>query len=82
MVRMQVRLSQEQAEAVGRVAAREGRSMAAVIRSCVDAGIRRSTTAERRRRALDAVGRFRCGASNLAENHDAALDEAFMGQLS
>lgn len=54
--------------------------MADIIRSSIDAEILRSagaTQADRRRRALAAVGRFRAGASEIAERHDAALDEAF-----
>lgn len=80
MVRTQIQLTEEQAEAVKRLAAREGRSMADVIRSGIDLQLLRSsgvTDAERRRRALAAVGRFRSGATDIAEHHDVALDEAF-----
>jgi hypothetical protein len=80
MVRTQIQLTEEQAEAVKRLAAQEGRSMADFIRASVDRQLLRSvgvTEAERRRRALAAVGRFRAGASDIAEDHDAALDQAF-----
>lgn len=81
MVRTQIQLTERQARELKRVAAREGISMAEVIRRAVDEKIReRAGEApwdERVRRALAAAGKFRSGAKDVAERHDAYLADAY-----
>ncbi|MBI4540074.1 MAG: ribbon-helix-helix protein, CopG family [Gemmatimonadetes bacterium] len=80
MVRTQIQLTQEQAAALRALAAGEGLSMAELVRTAVDRllGDRRAVdAAERRRRALDAVGRFASGRSDVAREHDRYLAEAY-----
>ena len=79
MVRTQVQLTTEQAEAVKRLADERGLSMAEVIRQSVDAYVRlgpRPTREELRKRALSIIG-IAHGPSDLSERHDDYLEEAF-----
>lgn len=76
MVRMQIQLSQEQAERVRRLAYERGVSIAALVREAVD-GLGETEAAARRRRALAAVGRVRSGLPDLGARHDDYLDEAW-----
>jgi hypothetical protein len=81
MVRTQIQLTERQARELRRIAAREGVSMAEIIRKAVDDRIlERAGEASREnriRRALDAVGKFRSGVKDVAERHDAYLADAF-----
>jgi len=80
MIRTQIQLTEEQSRRVKEVAERENVSMAEIIRQAVDHWIATygdMLTAERKRRALSIVGRFSSGVSDLAENHDAYLAEAY-----
>ncbi len=80
MVRTQIQLTEEQARKVKRIAAARGVSMAEVIRDAVDGAIRSETRPvpeDRRKRALDIVGKFRSGKRNISKRHDAYLTEAF-----
>lgn len=83
MVRTQVRLTEDQARRVKRVAAERGVSMATVIRQGVDLLLRSAETvvidAERADRAISAAGRFRSGGGDGAEGHDRCLGEAYRG---
>ena len=83
MVRTQVRLTEDQARRVKRVAAERGVSMAPVIRQGVDLLLRSAETvvidAERADRAISAAGRFRSGGGDGAEGHDRCLGEAYRG---
>ena len=77
MVRTQIQLTEEQARALREVAAREGRSMADVIRTSLDQALRSRGVFDReetKRRALAAIGRFRSGADDVARDHDRYLD--------
>jgi Ribbon-helix-helix protein, copG family len=79
MVRTQIQLTESQAEALKALAAAEGRSMADLIRSSVDAlllGAGRVSRSELRRRALAVVGRHRGGPRDLAARHDRYLEKA------
>jgi len=72
MIRTQFQLTNEQARALKRLAAKEGKSVAELIRISVDDLIRRSGDAdpeELRQRALKAAGKLN-GPSNLAAEHD------------
>ena len=78
MIRTQIQLTNEQARALKQLAAKEGKSVAELIRVSVDDLIRRGGDAdpeELRRRALQAAGKLN-GPENLAADHDAYLAEA------
>ena len=78
MIRTQIQLTNEQARALKRMAVREGKSVAELIRTSVDDLIRRDGEVdpdELRRRAFQAVGKVQ-GPQNLAEDHDQFLAEA------
>ena len=79
MIRTQIQLTEAQAAAVKARAAAEGRSMADVIRSCVDESLPRQhgvDPVERVRRALAAIGSLRGGPADLSVAHDETLAES------
>lgn len=79
MVRTQIQLSERQAAKLKRLAAERDVSMAALIREAVDRTFGEEDELEARwRRALSAVGRFRGGGGNVAEDHDRYLEEAYL----
>lgn len=80
MIRTQIQLTQEQSRRVKAIAQEEGISMAQVIRDAIDAQLEeRSEPGETDRweRSLSVIGRFHSGRSDIAENHDAYLAEAY-----
>jgi predicted transcriptional regulator len=80
MVRTQIQLTEEQAKAVKKIARARHLSVAELIRQAVDNLIKASTVIdveERRKRAIDAAGRFRSGLRDLSTEHDKYLEEAF-----
>ncbi len=79
MVRTQIQLSEKQSRALKELAAREGKSVAELIRTSVDILLQSHGTIdekERRRRALAIVGKFQTGVRDLAGEHDRYLAEA------
>lgn len=81
MIRTQIQLTEEQAHALKKLAARKGISMAELIRRSVAATLKRESAErqEKVRRALSAIGMFKSGApSDLSVNHDKYLEEAYM----
>jgi hypothetical protein len=82
MVRTQIQLTERQARELKKMAAKEGVSMAEVIRRAVDAkiheGVSEVPREERVRRAMAAMGKFRSGIRDLAVNHDKYLAEDYM----
>jgi predicted Ser/Thr protein kinase len=79
MVRTQIQLTEDQAKKVKKIAAHRGVSMAEVIRDAIDGVIRpeaRTVPEDRRKRALDIVGKFRSGKRDVSKRHDAYLAEA------
>lgn len=80
MVRTQIQLTKEQANALKKLALSRHLSIAELIRQAVDSFIK-STTAvdieERRKRAIDLVGRFRSGKRDISREHDKYLAEAY-----
>lgn len=79
MVRMQIQLSQELAEALRRRSERTGQSMAAVVRAALERDL--EDGGDGWERALAAVGRFRSGTGDTSVEHDRALAEAYAGRL-
>lgn len=79
MVRTQIQITPEQARALKQLAAREGKSVAELIRISVDSMIRAGGIQDQddlRRKAMAAAGKLN-GPHNLAANHDEFLAEAF-----
>lgn len=76
MERTQIQLTEEQLQALRRVAAQRGISMAAVIRELIDDALSAPASA-RSARARSAVGRFSSGARTLSREHDRELERAF-----
>jgi hypothetical protein len=80
MIRTQIQLEETQLRRLRALAAREGRSVADLIRESVD-GLLRSDGGrdpeEIRRRALALAGQFRSGLGDLATDHDRYVEEAF-----
>ena len=79
-VRTQVQLTEEQARALKTRARDEERSMAALVRESISEYLARQPVRDRcallgRARAL--TGRFHSGRTDVAENHDEHLDEAY-----
>ena len=77
MERTQISLTTQQMQRLRRASARRGVSMAHLIREAVEAYVpdderARATMIER---ALAAAGRYRSGASDVAERHDDYLAE-------
>ena len=80
MIRTQIQLTEEQAQALKMLAARQGRSVAELIRQSVDELVRKTEGAsidERRRRAIAAIGRFHSGQKDVSTRHDDDLVEAY-----
>ncbi len=82
MVRTQIQLTEEQARALKAAAARQGVSMAELIRQAVDRILeeQEQERAEKWRRATALVGRYRDkeGATDVSVNHDKYLDEIYL----
>ncbi len=84
MVRTQVQLTEEQMAALKEMAVREKVSMAELVRRAVDTllATRRAVGwEERRRRALEVVGRFDSGLTDVSERHDDYLAEGLYEEL-
>lgn len=80
MVRTQIQLTVEQARKVKKIAASRGVAMAEVIRDAVEGAIRSNAgtvSEEKRKRALETVGKFRSGKRDVSRKHDAYLAEAW-----
>jgi Arc/MetJ-type ribon-helix-helix transcriptional regulator len=78
MVRTQIQITNEQARALKRLAAREGKSVAELIRISVDSMLRSSGIKDQdtlRQKAAAAAGKLH-GPKNLAADHDDYLVEA------
>ncbi len=79
MIRTQIQLTPQQAKRLKKMADRENKSVAELIRISVDKMIAtdgKSSDDSMRYKALEAVGKLH-GAVNLAEKHDDYLTEAF-----
>ena len=77
MVRTQISITEEQAEHLRNRAAAQGVSQAAIVRRAIDEYLAHNPSTAQLERARSAFGAFRSGCGDLAENHDAYLEEAF-----
>ncbi|MBW8876341.1 MAG: ribbon-helix-helix protein, CopG family [Acidobacteria bacterium] len=76
----QIELTDEQAEALDKLAASRGQSVSELILSGVAALLRQEPAHDRddlRQRALELSGRFRSGLTDFSIEHDRYLEEAF-----
>jgi len=79
MIRTQIQLTEAQARALREMAAREGVSLAELIRRGVEVIVQHRgelSPEERRQRASAVVGRFRSRLGDLSTRHDDYLAEA------
>ena len=72
-----MQLTEAQADAVKRAAARRGVSMAEVLRMLIDDHLDEVSGDDRRERALRVIGRHRSGVRDVSRAHDRELGEAF-----
>ena len=80
MVRTQIRLTDEQARAIKRIALARRVSVAELIRRAVNGLIKAGVAAdpeERRRWAIEIVGKFRSGKRDVSLKHDRYLAQAY-----
>jgi hypothetical protein len=80
MVRTQIQLTKAQSEALRKLAAARGESIAELIRQSIDLFLRQAhesdvERSEKWRRARAVSGRFRSGLPDLSTNHDQYLAE-------
>jgi hypothetical protein len=81
LIRRQILLTERQARLLKTLAAREGTSMAELIRRAVDRMLDAEGIAdpeEVKQRALSAFGRFSDTATDVARNHDKYIAEAIL----
>jgi Spy/CpxP family protein refolding chaperone len=77
---MQIELSEEQAQALKKIADRKGKTVPELIVSSVDAMLTFEAPPDPedlKRRALAVSGRFRSGLRDLSTEHDRYLEKAF-----
>jgi hypothetical protein len=80
MVRAQVQFTEQQAEALRRLSAESGKSIAEIVRLGVELYLdaqKRPSRQEMVERALSISGRYDSGLSDVSVNHDKYLAEAF-----
>ena len=80
MIRTQIKFKEEQYAALKAMAVEQGISIAELIRRAADrlmASLENTPRKERAQRILALSGRFSSGMNDVAERHDAYLDEAF-----
>ena len=80
MIRRQMQLSEEQLEALKRLAAKQNLSVAMLVRNAIASLLkseRIDSAEDRRRRAMEAAGRFASGRKDVSRKHDAYLTEAY-----
>ena len=81
MRRLQVQLTEEQANHLRQVAESEGTSQAEIVRRALDLHLRRPIQAREsavRARVLELIGAFSSGLSDVSDSHDRYLAEAIL----
>jgi len=80
MIRTQIQLTENQVQALKKIAASRHVSVARLIRQAVDTMIKSSPMVdpeERYKRAMDIVGKFHSGKHDVSEKHDDYLMDAY-----
>jgi predicted DNA-binding protein len=78
VIRTQIQLTEEQAEALKGLAARKGVSMAELIRQAVESMVDADRSDAAWQRASAVVGRFHSGLTDISANHDVYLAEDYL----
>jgi hypothetical protein len=81
MQRLQVQLTEQQADRLRKAAESEGASQAEIVRRALEAYLRRPIQVREatvRARALELIGAFSSGLSDVAEQHDRYLAESIL----
>jgi hypothetical protein len=78
VIRTQISMTEAQAEALRRLSAARGTSQAALLREALDLLLTEDERAQRVRRALAVVGRYRSGSGDTSARHDDALAEIYL----
>ncbi len=82
MVRTQIQLTEEQAVMLKKMAIKQRKSIAALIRQAIDRMVLTGADKDKqmnRGRAMAAAGRFHSGIHDLSANHDQYFVEAIKG---
>lgn len=77
MIRTQISMTEEQADALRRLAVARGISQAAVMRDLLDEVVERDIRSRRIESVRRMLGTARSGHSDTSVNHDAALEDAY-----
>ena len=80
MIRAQIQFTEEQHQVLRRWASRQGISVSEAVRRCVEERMGRvppDDAPDRVREALEVVGRYHSGQSDVAERHDDHLADIF-----
>ncbi|MGE5645069.1 MAG: ribbon-helix-helix domain-containing protein [Acidobacteriota bacterium] len=80
MTRTQIQLEEEQIQALRRLSAESGKSIADLVRRGVELLLRAERSGgerERTERALRALGKFSSGKTDIGRHHDDYLDEVY-----
>lgn len=79
MIRTQIQLEEAQYRSLKELAARQGVSIAELVRRAVNNLLQSEVVPleERRQRAIAAIGRFRSGIKDISERHDEYLAEIY-----
>ncbi|PKL36038.1 MAG: CopG family transcriptional regulator [Spirochaetae bacterium HGW-Spirochaetae-1] len=80
MIRTQIQLTEQQAESLKKYSAEMNVSMAELIRDAIDNLMTTRVVisdADKKKKAMEAAGRFRSGNRDLARDHDWYLAETF-----
>ena len=77
MIRTQVQLEESQVQWLRATARDTGVSMSQLVRDSISFFQKQKINPENRKKALQAVGRFASGKSDVARNHDKYLTEIY-----
>ena len=77
MIRTQIQLSEQQAQALKELSQKTGVSVAALMRQAADKLIQEGYKGRGLRAALEVAGKYSSGFHNVAEEHDRYLDQAW-----
>jgi len=80
MIRTQIQITDQQAKQLKHLSVQENKSVAELIRQSIDTFLNRQifvSDQEKQQKLLSVAGKFHTGLSDLAEEHDRYLDEAF-----